>query len=111
MKLCKDCKWMSFGEFAQFAGSSERMDEMLWMIAECHHLSAREESPPNPVSGVVTKRWTTCSIHRTARYRDESNNCGPHGLYWEPKHPPHEPVGFADDDPPPRAGGAMAEPE
>jgi hypothetical protein len=109
IKLCKDCRFLSLGELAAFAGVVERMDSFS-ALAECHHPSARRESKIDLVTGKVTQWWERCAWHRLAGYRDEDQNCGPHGLWFQPKEPP-EPVGFADDGPPPRLGGATAEPE
>jgi hypothetical protein len=60
----------------------------------------------DPVAGRKRAYWpgTFCSMERAL------GGCGPDGKNWQPKQPP-EPVGFVDDDPPPRTGGAMAEPE
>jgi hypothetical protein len=101
--LCKDCRFLSYPE--GLADAATRMG-MLSYIAECHHPSARQTSPVDLVTGITKTSWAGCLSHRLAGYRDTDQNCGPHGRWFEPKEPP-EPVGFADDDPSPRTGGAM----
>jgi hypothetical protein len=113
VKLCKDCRFLSYGELsdvaARMAANADRSD-LLASVAECHHPSARQTAPIDLVTGVIKKTWAGCRYHRLAGLHDTDQNCGPHGRWFEPKDGPEppEPVGFTDDDPPPRAGGAMA---
>ena len=101
--LCKDCRFLSYPD--SLSDAAARMG-MLSYIAECHHPSAHTTFPMDMVTGAVKTGWTGCLSHRLAGYGDTNQNCGLHGRWFEPKEPP-EPVGFADDDPSPRTGGAM----
>jgi len=111
MKLCKDCRYMSLGEFASWVdGADPRRMEQLWSIAECHHEYARRVGPRSPVTGERRAYWQHCALYREPSWRDDDITCGPHGRYWEPKQPP-EPVGFVEDDPKPGSDGATTEPK
>jgi hypothetical protein len=107
--LCRDCRFVWIDP-ALSTVVVERLN-MFALLAECHHPTAREETPINLVSGAITVRWKPCSWHREKRYEDfarTADNCGPEARWFEPKEPP-EPVGFVDDDGPgPRSDGALA---
>jgi hypothetical protein len=90
MKLCKDCKYAEI----TVAGAS--------VDCRCHHPQAAVPPQPDYISGNPGKALPGNAVW----IRDDPDRCGPDGKWWEPKQPP-EPVGFVDDDPPPRAGGAM----
>ena len=111
IRLCRDCRhiWI---DPALSSAAIERLAAFA-MLAECRHPTAREEERIDPVSGYIKVRWKLCTWHREERirgYARTANNCGPEARYFEPKEPP-EPLEVAGDDPGPRSGGAMAEPE
>jgi hypothetical protein len=116
IKLCKDCRFLSYGDLSDVAArmaASADHSGLLASVVECHHPSARKKAPIDLVTGVIKETWESCRNHRVAGYRDTDQNCGPHGRWFEPKDGPQppEPVGFVDGDPPPRTGGAMAKQE
>ena len=99
--LCIDCRWVRWPWRHNNRNSSGAM---------CTHPSVMRPAvgTPDPVTGRKRATWpgSFCDTRRSFG----SDACGPDDKQWEPKQPP-EPVGFVDDDPPPRGGGAMAGPE
>jgi hypothetical protein len=107
MKFCKDCRHVAVPDtLRELKTITIDRPEWFGMVAECHHPTAFQHEPPDPVTGITTSRWAVARWHRQSGYGDDNKNCGPHAQWFEPKEPP-EPVGFADDDPSPRTGGAM----
>src|SRR5271169_1335786 len=97
-RLCKDCRWVTW-PWPHIRDSGGAM---------CIHPSVMRPDPggPDPVTGRprVVRPGTFCELERRLGV------CGSDGTHWEPRQP-REQVGFVDDDPPPRTGDAMAEPE
>jgi hypothetical protein len=95
-RFCKDCRWVRW-PWRNIRDSSGAM---------CNHPSVMrpDVGSLDPVTGRRQASWpgTFCTMER------QFGRCGPDDKNWEPQQPP-EPVGFVDNDPPPRAGGAMEE--
>jgi hypothetical protein len=90
--LCKGCRW-----------AINQMND--WRFAKCTNPQVNPRIAPkrNPITGEPDGGHSIMCQFARASWGE----CGPNGKFWEPKQPP-EPVGSVDDDPPPRAGGAMA---
>lgn len=96
-RFCKDCRHFDPGD------APER--------PMCAHPTSVFVRGIDPVTGVDRPpQRLTCYQARWLRADASDGYCGREGVHWQPRRPP-EPVGFVDDDPPPRSGGAMAEPE
>ena len=95
MNFCKDCRWI---EPQPLHPSRPYCTHPNSVLPGEISLVTGHRSPDQPLS---------CEMARQSWGMGDF--CGPDGKYWEPR-PPLEPVGFVDDDPPPRAGGASARP-
>ena len=91
MKLCKDCRWFRPRE----AGKA----------ALCGHPTSVHPASTSLITGepIPGHQYACADMRFLLAW---GGFCGSEGTHWEPKQPP-EPVGFADDGPSPRTGGAM----